>query len=323
MNLEKCLLCNKPIINTHKATNQKYCSGECRNIARGLANPKQTKKCTYCGKEFKTSVKAQVFCSHECNRLSFNQERRKERRAFSNLQKANKKCPICNSVYTAKWPSQIYCSKTCLKEAMKIKKRKILDLKTIPCQCCGKIFEQVNKKQRFCSLACHRKDANSRRDSRQTKKMGLSVKCKRCGKEFLRTYTGQQYCSDDCLRDKLNLKRQQRRTICKQLNNHNAERNSVLHGIRCLKRPFPMDGKCEICGKVALLGYHHWGEIVRGDWVTGIWVCRSNNCHSIIERPEESIRILQKFAVKKEQIDQEIENLKSQVKANKTMERHK
>ena len=54
---------------------------------------------------------------------------------------------------------------------------------------------------------------------------------------------------------------------------------------KVVKRPRPIDNKCEICGKLhgsGRLDYHHWGEIEEPPKITlGVWV--GNKCHRIIE----------------------------------------
>jgi len=47
------------------------------------------------------------------------------------------------------------------------------------------------------------------------------------------------------------------------------------------KRPKPADDKCELCKKRICKAYHHYGEIVKGKSIIGIWVC--HRCHQFAE----------------------------------------
>lgn len=78
-----------------------------------------------------------------------------------------------------------------------------------------------------------------------------------------------------------------------------------LHAIYCIKRNYPVDNKCEICGRQVYLHYHHWGKIIKREHVRGIWVCTL--CHRVIENPDRAFKVLALFAAKKEQIDREID----------------
>lgn len=86
----------------------------------------------------------------------------------------------------------------------------------------------------------------------------------------------------------------------------------IIKGV--IKRPYPSDGACELCGKTRnsqgrplKLGYHHWSkddDVVPGRILNGLWVCRATNCHAIIEDPEMTKQILRKFETLKSIIDQ-------------------
>ena len=53
------------------------------------------------------------------------------------------------------------------------------------------------------------------------------------------------------------------------------------HGgnILCRKRPKPE--LCEICNIKIPKAYHHWGDVIKGEPVPGIWVC--HRCHQFAE----------------------------------------
>lgn len=56
-----------------------------------------------------------------------------------------------------------------------------------------------------------------------------------------------------------------------------GQHNKVIYGLN--KRPYPKDGRCEICGqKSKRLFYHHWND---ENLNMGIWVCF--NCHQLAE----------------------------------------
>lgn len=53
------------------------------------------------------------------------------------------------------------------------------------------------------------------------------------------------------------------------------------------KRPYPVDGKCELCGrKPQKLGYHHYDD---NDLQKGLWLCAW--CHGFAERLDEGYSV--------------------------------
>jgi hypothetical protein len=69
--------------------------------------------------------------------------------------------------------------------------------------------------------------------------------------------------------------------------------------------------ECELCGRTlnsrgqpVKLIYHHWGEVASGQKVKGIWVCTT--CHVIVEHPELTKRLLDRFLALKAIIDQQV-----------------
>jgi hypothetical protein len=63
--------------------------------------------------------------------------------------------------------------------------------------------------------------------------------------------------------------------------------------IRVRKRPYPEEGKCEICGKEGSLDYHHWNDS-NPRW--GVWACW--RCHLVIEIVDEDRNHLTKIVNK-------------------------
>jgi len=66
--------------------------------------------------------------------------------------------------------------------------------------------------------------------------------------------------------------------------------------LRGNKRPYPKNGKCELCPalrcgtKASSLVYHHWDD---KDISKGMWICR--RCHSIVEFVIKNIKIYKKY----------------------------
>ena len=79
-----------------------------------------------------------------------------------------------------------------------------------------------------------------------------------------------------------------RNALLKQSNSHVRDwfRNNALHTsdvkyVVVRKRPRPDDSKCELCGRVKTLVYHHYGPVTRAQYLPGMWVCRY--CHPFAE----------------------------------------
>lgn len=62
--IKYCVQCNKLMTND-KFGKRKFCSNECRDTHM-RENPRHTKVCPICGKEFKTNIKKQKTCSKSC-----------------------------------------------------------------------------------------------------------------------------------------------------------------------------------------------------------------------------------------------------------------
>lgn len=87
-----------------------YCSKECTTNAQ---TKKVTKKCEYCGKEYKIGKcfeDIQRFCSRKCY------DQYKKENAFSYNFRV---CPNCGKEYFPKHRNQIYCCKQCVGESVR------------------------------------------------------------------------------------------------------------------------------------------------------------------------------------------------------------
>lgn len=61
--------------------------------------------------------------------------------------------------------------------------------------------------------------------------------------------------------------------------------NGMIYGLS--KRPWPKDGKCELCGKIKnRMAYHHWDNSRPS---MGLWLCY--NCHNIAEGVENKLEM--------------------------------
>ncbi len=69
-NISLCLNCGKKLIMTPHKKKRKFCSDKCRlsywNSHRELIKHRNTLLCRGCGKEFTSSSKNRLYCSHAC-----------------------------------------------------------------------------------------------------------------------------------------------------------------------------------------------------------------------------------------------------------------
>jgi len=109
------------------------------------------------------------------------------------------------------------------------------------------------------------------------------------------------------LRDRDKINEKHRLTFRETGLSTNGKRYSGL-----IKRGFPSDNKCEICGKecgkeVKRLNYHHWddNDLKKGKHVKGIWVCV--NCHRVCEFTDDNkincYKLIQKYIKLKNKIN--------------------
>ncbi len=68
--------------------------------------------------------------------------------------------------------------------------------------------------------------------------------------------------------------------------------------VKGIKRPFPADGKCEVCPKKPkFLHYHHWDD---SNFQRGIWLC--DWCHILAEKVDDNLHT--KYLQLREKIDE-------------------
>ena len=93
---------------------------------------------------------------------------------------SQKKCLICGNLFYAyfRHPKHVYCSAKCYGISRKVDRKRT-------CPTCGISFNRVNKKQKYCSLAC--------------RPLRAYKKCKMCGQVFYSGQTRKKTCSPKCL----------------------------------------------------------------------------------------------------------------------------
>ena len=73
--------------------------------------------------------------------------------------------------------------------------------------------------------------------------------------------------------------------------------------IKCKKRDYPKENKCELCGLEKQLGYHHWNDSQPS---LGMWICHS--CHYSAESVERYLRnpeFTKIYLVKRKEVEHE------------------
>jgi hypothetical protein len=266
---------------------------------------KTEKTCPICKASFSPKKHSrQKFCSKKCTRKDFYRRHKKASKPTM--------CPNCRKEFTPRIRDTIFCSSKCYHtfwaRERRAKQPKKEYIKT--CKQCGKTFISKRIHAKICSNKCWNKYY------RETHVNEVKIN----QKEYYylnreeRLAAAKKWRETNPNRHKENYKRWAKNNK-KHLTNYNRTRKlgQLIDGKKVVfmvvKRVYPNDKKCELCGNAGHLSYHHWGEIVLNEPLTGIWAC--NECHPIIENPENAFHILSKFALKKEQIDQEIISLKS------------
>ena len=193
------------------------------------------RKCDHCGKQYVAKHWNSLYCSKNCNRLSYN------------LRHSTKKpaqvvsCRFCGHTFSKEGTRQVYCSAQCRTQAqrkgmaapqqgLKPKYKRVSD-NIKQCKTCGNNFSAKPPKQAakycsdFCRSVARQNDVVYQHlDIRQYQcivcladfeaevfraccseecasyiNMGRE-QCATCFEIFDRRYPGQQYCSDNCLR---------------------------------------------------------------------------------------------------------------------------
>jgi predicted nucleic acid-binding Zn ribbon protein len=209
-------------------------------------------------------------------------------------------------------------------EVLKVSKNNVIPR----CLYCEKPINNPVHYQRFCCDECREfffRNKRAERNYNNLQKRRVARKCLCCHKSFVPKRSKGTFCSVACQnkywrethkeQHQLTLRARWEKNYLKIRDKNRIRTIKSSNGAQSftvIKRNFPIDGCCELCGKKQIkLPYHHWGEIKDYELLAGIWVCI--NCHKIIENPEHSFHVLTLFAQKKEQIDKEIEELKTNI----------
>lgn len=97
---KQCQYCNKEFIDNTKFNKLKYCSKKCHELWM-KENPRHTKICPVCGKEYKSNRKEQKYCSKECTFLNL-------------MVEPNSVCLCCGEKFRKqKHHSGKFCSRNC------------------------------------------------------------------------------------------------------------------------------------------------------------------------------------------------------------------
>jgi len=103
---KQCVVCGGPFKGKGK-----YCSSDCYEISK-------IKRCSICGKEFKSDKANAKYCSDECKK-QHNRERAK-RRAINkhNKNKKSHKCKYCGKIFVPEYgfKKRTFCSNQCSKK---------------------------------------------------------------------------------------------------------------------------------------------------------------------------------------------------------------
>ena len=174
--MQKCETCGNEF-NGRTSRVSRYCSSLCSNRAKTpRENPKITKTCPVCQRQFITGPRSQrVYCRVRCHN------------AANGIQPGDAITVICahcgNAFVRPSSSSKIYCSRKCYNASHK---------KTLVCPSCGKEFEThscVN--HQYCSKACVYASRNGHK----------TITCETCGKEFVSQLwdTDRKFCDMKCM----------------------------------------------------------------------------------------------------------------------------
>lgn len=111
--------------------------------------------CKECGKEFETSNKRKIFCSHNC-RSNFNTKKSNSRKPKITYKKI---CIICGKEFVTTRTKSLCCSKECsykhkIEQSQEryYNQQSLLKNVEVACPTCGKIF--TKGRQKYCSPKC-------------------------------------------------------------------------------------------------------------------------------------------------------------------------
>lgn len=195
-----CSYCGKIFKpNIHNSAKNKkyiYCSRKCFKRVYELnrqKNPKHTRICKECGKEFKTNNKTN-FCSSRCS-LNYNNRQKNLQKRIKQEQKFKQIAfiKLTNFIEHKEWQEKdgiLYTDTRLLKGTIGI------------CQTCGRKFYYIDSENgygngTFCSRECYF----------ESMKTYVKNICLYCGKEFSvvkQDKNYQQFCSEECKDDFIN-----------------------------------------------------------------------------------------------------------------------
>lgn len=159
----KCKMCGKDFECNHR---RKYCDDECKHEARLLQRrvPKVTKKCEWCGKEFKGNDDYRIkFCSMDCQQTSYSRTVR-EHGSLEDLleeRKIHKEKRLKRMRSQAKERQKkraiINIAKLINKEVLR--RERVVEL-TRPCVECGTPFYNAHPLALTCTTLCSKRRGN-------------------------------------------------------------------------------------------------------------------------------------------------------------------
>jgi len=222
MKQEICKNCGKEVTAIGRKL---FCCAECQsnhyNKNQKIKKSKNisfviiTKSCIYCGKEFKTTYKNQIYCSNKCR------NRRKYLHKKKIFKKIKKICKNCGIEFETAYNNKIFCNNKCLYKMVIYKNR--------TCKFCGKKFIGSSGKL-FCSNECMH-NCNKK-----------TIKCKFCGKDFETILHNKKYCNDECRNS------MPKKHTCKFCGKKHY-RKGIFCSEECLNNYRKKTVKCKICGK--------------------------------------------------------------------------
>ena len=235
---KNCEYCGKAFRPDKGHSYQKYCSRECERAYWKDNRSKLRKKFTYvCKNCGKEYQRARSDTNQYCSReCAFNDIGTWRRLDVVGEKRISKVCPICNNEFQANRSESAYCSISC-KEAATFK----------ICAYCGCVYQNGSYSKihsRYCSSECKNKAHNKAKSERYIPKPAFGKVCKYCRKSYQTNRTMQQYCSTEC--------RQAVDRLRKLESNHRRiilERTSVIENVDRAEI-YNRDGWiCQICGK--------------------------------------------------------------------------
>lgn len=210
----KCPVCSK--LFSHKERNSIFCSDRCQEIykANKAEEDKKNgkgpvkKKCEFCGKEFETTYSNKKFCSSKCRKKAYAKKESDLKRKFKPEKNPEKeadkdidlnKDPGSNKITESSKNEEVLKSPKEIKKSENPKDIKVKKVKI--CALCGKEFETLDSRKKYCCYECRVKASNKKKSERRKRNRRPKVKhCKFCGKEFETNLNYKTYCCRNCAR---------------------------------------------------------------------------------------------------------------------------